>query len=219
MTKKIINKGIRNTLLGIFIFIFLIMLAFLNKINTEYILTHEELMDKGAFLLDTPRKFSGFDLVGHDGQPFTIRNLQGKWTLLFFGFTHCPDICPTTMATAANFYDSLSDEDQSKIQIALISLDPERDTAEKLSQYVTYFNEDFIGATANKYVLMSLGVQLNAPYSKVSLGEENYTIDHSGNIVIINPYGHYHGFFKPPFNPEKMKVSLESIVLAFDKQY
>jgi protein SCO1/2 len=88
MTEKIINKGIRNTLLGIFIFIFLIMLAFLNKINTEYILTHEELMDKGAFLLDTPRKFSGFDLVGHDGQPFTIRNLQGKWTLLFFGFTH-----------------------------------------------------------------------------------------------------------------------------------
>ena len=219
MTDKIINKGIRNTLLGVFIFIFLIILAFLNKINTEYILTHEELMDKGAVLLDTPRKFSGFDLVNHDGQPFTMKNLQGKWTLLFFGFTHCPDICPTTMATAANFYDSLSGEDQSKIQIALISLDPERDTAEKLSQYVAYFNEDFIGATANKYVLMSLGVQLNAPYSKVSLDEKNYTIDHSGNIVIINPYGHYHGFFRPPFDPEKMKVSLESIILAFDKQY
>ena len=65
---------------------------------------------------------------------------------------------------------------------------------------------------------MSLGVQLNAPYSKVSIDEKNYTIDHSGNIVIINPYGHYHGFFRPPFDPEKMKVSLESIILAFDKQ-
>ena len=217
MSEKLGKKGIRNTLLGVLVFISLVMLAFVNKINTDHILTHQQLMDNGAIILDTPRKFSGFELIDQNAQPFSIKNLQDRWTLLFFGFTHCPDICPTTMATAATFYSSLSAIDQNKVQIALISLDPDRDTPEKLSQYVAYFNKDFIGASGSKYVLMSLGVQLNVPYSRVTLDDENYTIDHSGNIVIINPYGHYHGFFRPPFDPEKMRVSLNSIMLAFEK--
>jgi protein SCO1/2 len=98
----------------------------------------------------------------------------------------------------------------------MISLDPERDTTEKLFQYVPYFNKEFIGVTGNKHVLMSLGVQLNIPYSRVSLKEDDYTIDHSGNFVIINPYGDYHGFFRPPFNVDKMQVSLKSIMATLD---
>tara|TARA_B110000444_G_C18818674_1_gene586518 strand:- start:282 stop:941 length:660 start_codon:yes stop_codon:yes gene_type:complete len=218
MSEQNSNRGIRQTLLGIFAFIFLVMLAFVNKINTQHILSPQELMDNGAVLLETPRKFSGLELTDHQGRPFTSTNLQGKWTLFFFGFTSCPDICPTTMSTAANLYESLSSEDQKLLQFTMISLDPERDTTEKLAQYVPYFNKDFIGVTGNEYVLMSLGVQLNIPYSKVSLGESDYTIDHSGNVVIINPYGHYHGFFRPPLDPERMKISLESIMSAFEKQ-
>jgi len=212
------NRGIHKTLLGIFAFIFLVMLAFVNKINTQHILSPQELMDNGAVLLETPRKFSGLELTDHQGRPFTSKNLQGKWTLFFFGFTSCPDICPTTMSTAANLYESLSSEDQKLLQFTMISLDPERDTTEKLAQYVPYFNKNFIGVTGNEYVLMSLGVQLNIPYSKVSLGESDYTIDHSGNVVIVNPYGHYHGFFRPPLDPERMKISLESIMSTFEKQ-
>tara|TARA_B110000858_G_scaffold64361_1_gene74560 strand:- start:1631 stop:2290 length:660 start_codon:yes stop_codon:yes gene_type:complete len=218
MSEQNSNRGIRQTLLGIFAFIFLVMLAFVNKINTQHILSPQELMDNGAVLLETPRKFSGLELTDHQGRQFTSTNLQGKWTLFFFGFTSCPDICPTTMSTAANLYESLSSEDQKLLQFTMISLDPERDTTEKLAQYVPYFNKDFIGVTGNEYVLMSLGVQLNIPYSKVSLGESDYTIDHSGNVVIINPYGHYHGFFRPPLDPERMKISLESIMSAFEKQ-
>jgi protein SCO1/2 len=167
-------------------------------------------------LLDTPRKFSEFELTDHHGELFTSAQLKGKWSLLFFGFTHCPDICPTTMATAAKLYESLSFEDKGKLQVVMISLDPERDTTEKLFQYVPYFNKEFIGVTGNKHVLMSLGVQLNIPYSRVSLKEDDYTIDHSGNFVIINPYGDYHGFFRPPFNVDKMQVSLKSIMATLD---
>ena len=147
MSEQNSNRGIRQTLLGIFAFIFLVMLAFVNKINTQHILSPQELMDNGAVLLETPRKFSGLELTDHQGRPFTSTNLQGKWTLFFFGFTSCPDICPTTMSTAANLYESLSSEDQKLLQFTMISLDPERDTTEKLAQYVPYFNKDFIGVT------------------------------------------------------------------------
>ncbi len=210
------SRSIRFTVFGIVVFIVLVMLGFLNKINQPRILSPQELMSYGAMLLDTPRKFSQFELTDHHGGLFTSAHLKGKWSLLFFGFTHCPDICPTTMATAAKLYESLSPDDKDKLQVVMISLDPERDTTEKLFQYVPYFNKEFIGATGNKHVLMSLGVQLNIPYSRVSLKEDDYTIDHSGNFVIINPYGDYHGFFRPPFNVDKMKVSLKSIMTTFD---
>jgi protein SCO1/2 len=212
------NRGIRLTLIWIFVVIALVMLGFINKINQPRILSPEQLMKSGAILLDTPRKFSGFELTDHNGQLFTPSNLEGKWSLLFFGFTHCPDICPTTMATTAKLYESMLEEDKEKLQVVLVSPDPERDTPEKLSQYVPFFNKEFIGATGNKHILMSLGVQLNIPYSRVSLTGGDYTIDHSGNLVIINPYGHYHGFFRPPFDIQKMKVSLKSIMVTFDQQ-
>ena len=143
------SRGIRFTLLGISVFIALVMLGFLNKINQPRILSPQELMSYGAVLLDTPRKFSEFELTDHHGELFTSAQLKGKWSLLFFGFTHCPDICPTTMATAAKLYESLSFEDKGKLQVVMISLDPERDTTEKLFQYVPYFNKEFIGVTGN----------------------------------------------------------------------
>ena len=101
------SRGIRFTLLGISVFIALVMLGFLNKINQPRILSPQELMSYGAVLLDTPRKFSEFELTDHHGELFTSAQLKGKWSLLFFGFTHCPDICPTTMATAAKLYESV----------------------------------------------------------------------------------------------------------------
>ena len=91
------NRGIRLTLIWIFVVIALVMLGFINKINQPRILSPGQLMKSGAILLDTPRKFSGLELIDHNGQPFTSSNLKGKWSLFFFGFTRCPDICPTTM--------------------------------------------------------------------------------------------------------------------------
>ena len=83
------SRGIRFTLLGISVFIALVMLGFLNKINQPRILSPQELMSYGAVLLDTPRKFSEFELTDHHGELFTSAQLKGKWSLLFFGFTHC----------------------------------------------------------------------------------------------------------------------------------
>ncbi len=136
---------------------------------------------------------------------------------MFFGFTHCPDICPTTMAAAAKMYAELDAGEKEQVQIVLVSLDPERDTTEKLAQYVPYFNSDFVGATGNQYVLLKLATELNVAFSKVELENGDYTIDHSGNMILINPYGHYHGFFRPPFVERDMRIALRSIMATFDQ--
>lgn len=211
------TRGVRLTIISILVFVTLVLVGFIHKINQPRILNAYELREKGAVLLQTPRKFSEFELTDHRGQPFGSAELTGKWSLLFFGFTHCPDICPTTMAAAAKMYEALEPEEKEQLQIVLVSLDPERDTTEKLSQYVPYFNADFIGATGNQYVLLKLAAELNVAFSKVPLENGGYTIDHGANMVLVNPYGHYHGFFKPPFEERNMRMAWRSIMATFDQ--
>jgi protein SCO1/2 len=211
------TRGVRLTIVGIAVFVMLVLAGFVNKISQPRILSAHELREKGAVLLQIPRKFSEFELTDHRGQPFGSEDLTGKWSLLFFGFTHCPDICPTTMAAAAKMYKGLEPEEKEQLQIILVSLDPERDTTEKLLQYVPYFNPDFIGATGNQYVLLKLATELNVAFSKVALEGDDYTIDHGANMILVNPYGHYHGFFKPPFEERGMRAAWRSIVSTFDQ--
>jgi len=207
--------SVRTTVILALAFAALVIAGFAYKLSQPRILNKYELKANGAVLLDTPRRFSDFQLTDHRGQPFTLENLKGKWTLLFFGFTHCPDICPTTMAAAAKMYTGLETDEQEDLQVVLISLDPERDTTEQLAEYVPYFNPDFIGASGNKHVLLKLATELNVAYNKVELENGDYTIDHSGNLVLINPYGHYHGFFRPPFEEGSMRLAWRSIRASF----
>lgn len=216
MGKYSFKGGIRVTIIFVVVFISLVLAGFFHKFNQPRILNKHELRENGAVLLQTPRKFSEFEFTDHKGQPFGREQLKDKWSLIFFGFTHCPDICPTTMASAAKMYAGLEDDEKDQLQVILISLDPERDTTEKLAEYVPYFNPDFIGATGNKYVLLKLATELNVAFSKVELEGGDYTIDHSGNMILVNPYGHYYGFLKPPFAEGNMQRALRSIMAGFE---
>jgi len=216
MGKYSFKGGVRVTIIFVVVFISLVLAGFFHKFNQPRILNKHELRENGAVLLQTPRKFSEFEFTDHKGQPFGMEQLKDKWSLIFFGFTHCPDICPTTMASAAKMYAGLEDDEKDQLQVILISLDPERDTTEKLAEYVPYFNPDFIGATGNKYVLLKLATELNVAFSKVELEGGDYTIDHSGNMILVNPYGHYYGFLKPPFAEGNMQRALRSIMAGFE---
>lgn len=216
MGKYSVKGGVRVTIIFVVVFISLVLAGFFHKFNQPRILNKHELRENGAVLLQTPRKFSEFEFTDHKGQPFGMEQLKDKWSLIFFGFTHCPDICPTTMASAAKMYAGLEDDEKDQLQVILISLDPERDTTEKLAEYVPYFNPDFIGATGNKYVLLKLATELNVAFSKVELEGGDYTIDHSGNMILVNPYGHYYGFLKPPFAEGNMQRALHSIMAGFE---
>lgn len=193
----------------------LMVAGLMNKLSTPRMLTSYEMREYGAMLLETPRRFSEFQLLTHTGAPFTQESLQGKWTLVFFGFTHCPDICPTTLATLNRLVNVLDEREQNNIQVVMLTVDPDRDTPETLAQYVPYFNKDFIGVTGNPYQILNLATQLSVVYTKVPLQGDDYTMDHSSNVVIINPRGHYHGFFRPPFEEGQMRVAWRSMASGF----
>lgn len=209
------NRGVRLTVIGVVTAVVVILSGFFYKMTQPRVLNIYELRENGAYLLETPRRFSDFELVNHRGEQVTKEAFTGKWTLIFFGFTHCPDICPTTLATAAKMYRELEPEEKEALQIVLLTVDPERDTREKLASYVPYFNPDFVGITGDPFRILKLATELNIAYAKVLL-EKGYTVDHSGNLVIINPRGDYHGFFRQPIEHGNLRVAWRSIRRTFE---
>ena len=106
-------------------------------------------LESGLWFGEQARALPEFELFDHNRQPLTRDSLRGQWSLLFFGFTHCPDICPISLQALADMYKAIDDADVSDaIQIYFVSVDPGRDTPEVLADYVHYFNPDFSGATA-----------------------------------------------------------------------
>ncbi len=101
--------------------------------------------------LNPPMPAYDFQLKDHTGEPLRLSDLKGKVVLLSFGFTHCPDICPTTLSNLANVYEAIPEGDRSRVQIVFVTVDPQRDTVEKLAQYVPFFNEAFLGVNHVTY--------------------------------------------------------------------
>ncbi|MGB0669091.1 MAG: SCO family protein [Porticoccaceae bacterium] len=209
------QAGIRNTIIIVLAFILLVVYGFVWRMSQPVIMDDEQLRVNGAIVLDKPRIFSDFELIDHRGETFNIARMQDFWTIVFFGFTHCPDICPTTLAVLNDMYSKMKDSEKEQLQIVMISLDPERDTVEKLAEYVPYFNEDFIGVTGNKHLIRRLTAEINIAYNKVPLEGEDYTVDHSTQLVLINPKGHYHGFFRAPHSETMLRSTWRSISSSF----
>lgn len=209
------KTGIRRTIAVVLAFIMLVVYGFVWRMNQPVIMNDEQLRVNGAIVLDRPRIFSDFELIDHRGEVFNIARFQDTWTMVFFGFTHCPDICPTTLAVLNETYSKLKESEKEKLQVVMISLDPERDTVEKLAEYVPYFNDQFVGVTGNKHLIRRLTAEINIAYNKVPLEADDYTIDHSTQLVLINPKGHYHGFFKAPHSETMLRSTWRSIYSTF----
>ena len=210
------QRGILITIVVLVLFMFAVLAGFLNKMNQPRVITDSELRLNGAVKLERPRILDDFELLADSGEVFSTGELAGRWTLVFFGFTHCPDVCPTTLATLNSFYQTLDAETQESTDILLVSVDPKRDTPEKLHDYVRYFHKDFRGVTGEFLSLKRFANQLNVPFNKVPLENGAYTVDHGSQVVLINPRGHYHGFFKAPLDPAKMKLTYRSMRATYN---
>ena len=204
------KRGVRLTIVGVVLFMTVVVASFIHRIGEPRIMSVAETRANGLFLFDTPRALGDFFLVDHNAEPFTQSALMGHWTLVFFGFTHCPDICPTTMAELAELKAQLADTEARDARVAMVSVDPARDTPERLADYVPYFHSDFLGVTGEFADILSFAQRLNAPFRKVSEPEGAYQIEHSANVMLINPRGDYHGFFRAPLDIPKMRVTLRS---------
>ena len=204
------QPGVRWTIAGVLLFMTIVVASFIHRVGEPRIMSLAETRANGLFLFDTPRDVGDFSLTDHRGQSFARGDLKDRWTLIFFGFTHCPDICPTTMAELAELKSQLAGTEASDARVVMVSVDPARDTPDRLAQYVPYFHPDFIGVTGDFADILSVAQRVNAPFRKVSEPDGGYQMEHSANVMLMNPRGDYHGFFRAPLDIPKMRVTLRS---------
>jgi len=152
-----------------------------------------------GFIYDNPRKLATFSLSDQYGNRFTNKQLEGKWSLFFIGFTSCPDVCPTTLNKLAAAYPELQ-QISADIQVVFVSADPQRDTQAKRLDYINFFNRDFKAITAEHSQLFPFSRDLGFVYAMVGEGD-NYQIDHSASYVLVSPQGEKTAVFKAKPKP------------------
>jgi protein SCO1/2 len=160
-------------------------------------------------VLDPPRPVEQMKLIDQHGAPLTADTLAGRWTVLFFGFTHCPDVCPTTLARLAGVQRRLPEHLRGRVRFMLVSVDPMRDTPERLAEYVGQFGQDFVGATAPLGELAPLLKELGVAYAYTAQehtahaghgehaahGTPAYTVTHSETLYVLDPRARLYAVF------------------------
>lgn len=170
------------------------------------------LLDAGIVLLPQSRSLPSLALTDQNGQALQVDQLKDKWSLLFFGYTFCPDICPATLAQLRQLQGMLPAEVKDKLRVVLVTVDPHRDTPEQLKKYLGFFDPAFVGLTGSQEDLQKLAAAVSIPYIPADTSQENYTVDHSGNLVIIGPDGTQRGFIRAPVNNDKLAAQLPGLL-------
>ena len=169
----------------------------------------------GTFLTPS-RAMPDFSLIDQQGRMFDAANLRGHWSMLFFGYTNCPDFCPTTLTTLAAMQKRLRAANAPvRPQVIFVSVDAKRDTPAQLAKYVPYFDPEFIGLTAAdqpsiEAVAKKLGVGVIIGPST----DGNYTVDHSGEIFVLDPDGRVTAILSGPFTVDALQGDFTRIVAA-----
>ncbi|MDE3272617.1 SCO family protein [Pseudoalteromonas sp. G4] len=165
-----------------------------------------------GLLYQEARAVKPFILEDQLGKSVSEANLKGQWTLLFLGYTSCPDICPMTLAKLTQVYEKLSDT--YPVNIWFVSVDPKRDVADKRRQYIDYFNPSFTAVSAEHKQLFPFVRNLGLVYAIHDDGEtENYTVDHSASVTLVDPTGTVRAIFKPEFAKGKVPIIDQSKII------
>jgi protein SCO1/2 len=161
------------------------------------------------------RAVPDFSLIDQRGAAFGPRNLDGHWSLVFFGYTNCPDFCPTTLMTLAAMEKKLRAERAVPPQVVFISVDAARDTPQQLAKYVPYFDPAFIGVTASDQpTLEALARKLGVAVALVPNPGGGYSVDHSGAIFVVDPAGKIAAILTGPFTADALQGDFNRIVAA-----
>ena len=209
-------SGVQKTVLVTVAAIALVVGLTVNKALRPAPLNEAELQAAGVYLFDAPRPVPDIRLTSSTGADWGRGDLEGQWNLLFFGYTFCPDICPTTMSEPRQLTLSLPEEDRRQLQVTMISVDPNRDTPQQLHSYLSFFDAGFNGATGDPGELARLAQALSVAYIEPDTSEENYLVDHSGQVIMTDPQGRYVGFIRPPLRPAELSQLLPRIMAKAD---
>lgn len=171
---------------------------------------------------DAPTRFNATDVSGadwgrelnltdHNGKPRTLADFKGKVVVLFFGFTQCPDICPTTLGASAAALNLLG-SDADKVQVLFVTLDPARDTPEVLSKYAPAFNPTFLGLYGDEAATAAAAKEFKVFFQKQPGNDGNYTIDHTAASYAIDPQGRLRLYIKHGETPEQMAADIKLLL-------
>lgn len=172
--------------------------------------TPAPVMQAGTWL-PAPRDIGNVDLVDMRGQPFDHSGFEGTPSVVFFGFTNCPEVCPTTLALIAQ---SMQAFDDGQIRVFLVTVDPGRDTPEVLAKYVAHFDPRFTGLTGSPEALKGLASTLSAAVARVDLPGGDYTMDHSATIYFLDAQGRLRAVFTPPHSAPALAADLHAAIAA-----
>ncbi|BCD85676.1 cytochrome c oxidase assembly protein [Pseudomonas solani] len=200
------------------VFVLIALVALVLGLTVHKVLNNQrqadptQLLDAGIVLLPQSRTLPSISLTDQDGKPVAVNELKDKWSLLFFGYTFCPDICPTTLAQMRELKGLLPEAARNNLRVVLVSVDPNRDTPQQLKQYLGYFDPAFVGYTGELAAIQKLANAVSIPFIPADTSKENYTVDHSGNLVVIGPDGTQRGFIRAPLNNQKLKDQLPTLL-------
>ncbi len=157
---------------------------------------------QALIVLPQAKVVGDFELQDETGSNFTLADFEGDWSLLFFGFTSCPDICPNTLYQLQQVRNDLAKQlrESELPMIYLVSVDPDRDTPAKLAEYLSFFDPAFKGLTGDDRQLRALTMQLGIAYhvAEHDADEQDYTVDHSAGLILLNPQAQLYGVFPAP---------------------
>ncbi len=152
------------------------------------------------------------ELVDQDGKPVKLLDAyRGKVMVVFFGFTQCPDVCPTTMAELAQVREKLDPEQRDQLQVIMISIDPQRDTPPVIKQYVSAFDSSFVGLTGSDEQIAKVAGSFKAYYKKVDSGQ-SYTMEHSSGLYVLDKEGESRLLVKPNTPPEDIAADIQKLL-------
>ena len=164
-------------------------------------------------LFPQPRELPAFALQQSDGTPLVPGELQGHWTVVFLGFTHCPDVCPTTLAQLAQAQKRWASlPEATRPRVLFVSVDPDRDTPDRIGEYAHAFHRDTLAATADVPALERFARSLSLVFMKAPPAEgapaDQYSVDHSSTLVVLDPQGRMAGLLRPPLQPDAIAADL-----------
>jgi protein SCO1/2 len=167
---------------------------------------------KSVQLITPPRELADYRLTFSDGKPATPASLRGSWTIVFLGFTHCPDVCPTTLAELAKAQKSWETMPAPmRPRVLFVSVDPERDSPARTGEYAHFFRADTLAASGDADALANFAQVLGLVFMKVPLDNGDYSMDHSATLVVLDPQGRQAGLIRPPLVWSDIASDLRSL--------
>lgn len=197
-----------------------------NRVNSASAVSSENesaalrnLQDKLQTSLALPLDFRtvpDFNLLDVNAQPITEAVFDGHWSIVFFGYTHCPDVCPITLQVMKNVNLALAEQNQKPVQVVFVSVDPVRDTSDVMKNYISYFNEDFIGITGDLNAVHALTSSLGivASFTANKDDPENYIVDHTASLLLIDPQKRLRAKISPPHETDSIVADYLTVMAA-----